>query len=321
MVPDFSIIANGNNITNLIKDRFISLSVTDEAGIESDKIDLRLDDRDQKFELPKTGVPLEVTLGYQGNLIKQGTYIVDEIGIENPPRTLSIQAKAANMARKLKEPKTRSFEKITIGDLVKVIATEHGLIPATASEKAGFELTNLSQTNESDLNLLTRIAIEHDCVAKPSNGKLIFAPHAEVKTVSGQQLPIINLKANDLTSWQYRAADRGKYESVTAKYYDDQTAESHKVTVGTGIPVFTLNKQFKDKASAWAAANAKFNALKRGTATITLSLAGRADLMAEGAINLNGLRAGVDGTFIVNRTSHSLDKNGFTTRIDAEVKS
>ena len=320
MKPDFSITANGANITNLIRDRLLSLSITDEAGIESDKIELRLDDRDQKFELPPTGAELEVAIGYQGSLIKQGTYIIDETGIENPPQTLIIHGKAANMLRQLKMPKTRSFYEITIGDLVKVIASEHGLTPATASDKASFELVNLSQTNESDLNLLTRIAAEHDCIAKPANGTLIFAPHAEAKTVSGQTLPTIALKASDLTSWQYRAADRGKYESVTAKYYDDEAAQAHKVTAGSGDPALTLNKQFKDEASAWAAANAKLKALKRGKATIVFTLPGRADLMAEGAVALSGLRAGVDGTFTITRANHQIDNNGFTTRIDAEIK-
>ena len=91
-------------------------------------------------------------------------------------------------------------------------------------------------------------------------------------------MPTIALKVSDLTSWQYRATDRGKYESVTAKYYDDQAAEAHKVTAGSGDPALTLNKQFKDEASAWAAANAKLNALKRGKATMILTLPGRADL-------------------------------------------
>lgn len=320
MKPDFSIIANSTDITALIKDRLLSLSISDEAGTRSDKVDLKLDDRDQKFKLPNTGAELEIAIGYQGALVKQGIYTVDEIGVEHPPRTLTLQAKAANMIRGLKVPKTRSFTKITIGDLVKVIAGEHGLTPATANDKAGFELVNLSQTNESDLNLLTRIAAEHDCIAKPANGYLIFAPHAEAKTVSGQTLPTIALTANDLTSWQYRAADRGKYGSVSAKWYDDQAAQAHTVTAGSGDPVFTLQKQFKDQESAWAAANAKLNALKRGTATIMLTLPGRADLMAEGKITLSGLRTGVDGTFTITRATHTLDNNGFTTRIDAETK-
>ena len=46
MTPDFNIWAEGNLITGLIKQRLISLRITDEAGINSDSVEICLDDRD-----------------------------------------------------------------------------------------------------------------------------------------------------------------------------------------------------------------------------------------------------------------------------------
>lgn len=45
MRPAFTIRANGRDITAAIRDRLLSISVKDEAGLKSDSVTLRLDDR------------------------------------------------------------------------------------------------------------------------------------------------------------------------------------------------------------------------------------------------------------------------------------
>ena len=52
MTPDFEVWAAGVNITSQVKDRLISLTVTDEAGFKSDAVEIALDDRDNAIELP-----------------------------------------------------------------------------------------------------------------------------------------------------------------------------------------------------------------------------------------------------------------------------
>ena len=64
MKPDFNIWAQGNLITGLIKQRLISLRITDEAGITSDSVEICLDDRDSLIEMPSSGSKLQVHLGY-----------------------------------------------------------------------------------------------------------------------------------------------------------------------------------------------------------------------------------------------------------------
>ena len=49
----FQIIANAQDITDLLKDRLISLQLTDRAGLQSDECEIRLDDRDDRIAFPK----------------------------------------------------------------------------------------------------------------------------------------------------------------------------------------------------------------------------------------------------------------------------
>ncbi|MDF1583908.1 MAG: hypothetical protein P1P78_11420 [Methyloprofundus sp.] len=63
MTPAYKILANQNDITAAIRDRLISLNITDEAGMQSDSITIVLDDRDNIIELPNKGAQLDVFIG------------------------------------------------------------------------------------------------------------------------------------------------------------------------------------------------------------------------------------------------------------------
>jgi phage protein D len=56
MTPRFRIVVDGTDITALLNDRLIQLSVTDKTGMESDEFELRIDDRDGLVTLPRRGV-------------------------------------------------------------------------------------------------------------------------------------------------------------------------------------------------------------------------------------------------------------------------
>jgi len=65
------------DITALLNDRLIQLSVTDKTGMESDEFELRIDDRDGLVTLPRKGVGIEIYLGYQEtSLVRLGRYVV-----------------------------------------------------------------------------------------------------------------------------------------------------------------------------------------------------------------------------------------------------
>ena len=54
MTPDFQILADRQDVTQAIRSRFISLTITDEAGLQSDSLEIKIDDRDSTLEMPQT---------------------------------------------------------------------------------------------------------------------------------------------------------------------------------------------------------------------------------------------------------------------------
>jgi len=321
MRPIFKVIANNTDITHKIQDRLISLTVTDEAGIQADSVNIVLDDRDNAMSLPATGAELEIYLGYkETSLVKMGLYTVDELTCSGSPDTISISCKAADMRSSLKVKKSRSWEQVVLGDIVQSISSGHSLQPAISQTLANIQIKHLDQTNESDLHLLTRLAKEHDAIAKPANGYLLFVTKGEAKAVTGQQLSNINIDKTQVEQWQVTLADRGKYQSVVAHWHDTNTGKRIAVTIGSEQPSFTLRHTYPDESAAQTAATAKLAMLKRGQAfgSVTTAIA-KLDAMAEAKLSLTSFRDGVSGVWSITRVEFKLEDNGLSSFIEFEV--
>lgn len=320
MIPSFKILANQQDITNTIRDRLLSLRITDEAGNQSDTVDLQLDDRDAKIQWPSHGAELEISLGTnQNQLTRMGLYTVDDIEHSGPPNTITIRGKAADMRASIKAPKTRSWDGITLGALVQTIAGEHGLSAKISEQLALIAIEHIDQSNESDLHLLTRLARQYGAVSKPVAGFLVFVSKGEAKSANGQQLPLVEIPKHQISRHRMTQAERGKYQSVKAYWHNNDTAEKQSVLVGDGEPVFAIRHTYNDAQEATRAASAKLQSLLRGTATLSLTLLGRPELQAEGKFRIAGIRDPVDGEWVINRVEHQLDSSGLQTRCDAEV--
>lgn len=318
MRPVFKIVANNTDITNKIKARLISLRITDESGLSSDSLEMQLDDRNNGLTIPATGAELEVSIGYvESGLTLMGLYTVDEVELSAPPATMTIRAKAANMKASLKAQKTRSWHQTTIGDLVSVIAGDHNLIPAVSDALDSVSIDHLDQTEESDLHFLTRLAQQHDAVAKPVNGKLLFVTKGTAKSVSGKAIAPISIHRHHVSGWRLTIAERTKFQAVQAEWQDTDTGQRRSIVAGSGKPVFKLRSTYDDRQAATAAAQAKLMWLNRQGSKGDLTInQGIPTISAETPLVLIDFREGVDGEWIATRVQHSLDNNGLRTTVE-----
>lgn len=324
MQPIFKVLADGADITARINQRLISIKTTDEAGFKSDTCTIELDDRDGLIALPRKGAKLDIYLGYEETGIsKVGVYTVDEVSLTGFPETLSISGKAADMsAGELKSQKTRHFDNITLGDLVKTIAGSNGLVGKVSADLAAIQLGHVDQTQESDLHLLTRLAKEYGGVAKVTNDHLIIAKAGESKSVGGASLSPIYIDKTQVSGYQCSITDRGKYASVTATYHDKATGQNIAVSTSAEKPAHTLRHTYDNEQQAIEAAQAKKSALDQGTATVDVTLSiGNPNLFAESPLILTGFRSGITGPeWTTTRVEQSFSKSSFTTQVNGEVK-
>jgi hypothetical protein len=265
---------------------------------------------------------MTVSLGWQGPGVSvQGTYIVDEVELSGPPDTLAIRAKAADMRASLKAQKTRSWDAVSIGELVRQIAAGHGLKARVGSALRGVRIPHLDQTEESDLHLLTRLARDHDAVAKPAGEHLLFVPRGEAASATGQPMPAVDVRLQDVSRWRVTLADRDAYSSVRANWHEPDTGQLRTETAGSGEPAWTLRRAYASASEASEAARAKLAELARGTASLSLKLAsGNPAIAAEGVLMLGGFGDGADGSWTCVRVVHRLDRGGYSTQAEGELK-
>lgn len=326
--PEFRLLANGGDITGTLQGRLKSLRFTDEAGLESDALEVVLDDADpaNPIQMPPTGAELELFLGYDGAAQRMGLFVVDEIELSGWPGEMRITGRAAPFDKSkggknaLQSQKTRSWPKDTkLSAMVQKIAKEHGMEGAVSQSLASVTLPHLDQSDESDMHFLVRIARKYDAVVKPAGGKLVVAKRGESKSVSGEALPAAALTPGDVTSYRVTLSKRENSGSVVAAWHETKKAKRHTVTVGSGEPVTRLRQQYATEEMAKAAATAELDKRNRMLRKLSLSLPGRTDLAAEAPLTLAGFRDGVSGDWLITRVEHSLDNAGYVCSVDAEV--
>lgn len=325
--PEYRLVANKSDITGMISERLVSLRYTDEAGLESDVLEIVLADHDpdNPIQVPATGAELELFMGYDGKAERIGMFVCDEVEIAGWPGEMTIRARAAPFdtskggLSNLQSQKTRSWSKGTLlGSMVKKIAKEHGMAAAVMDTLASIALPHIDQADESDLHFLGRVVKKYDGIVKPAAGKLILAKIGSAKTISGLSLPTVTLAPEQVSRFRMVMSKRETAGMVVAYWHAVKNAKRSEVKVGQGEPVKRLKMYYPTKEMALAAARSELDRRERRKVTVSITLPGRTDIVAEGRVILQGFRDGVDGEWSVTRAEHSMDSSGFVTTLEAE---
>ena len=318
MTPDWRIRADDRDITDVVRDRFVSLRIEDGVGAVSDTCELALDDRDGAIVPPEQGATLEVELGWRGRdgLAPMGRFVVDARELSGPPRTLTVRGTGPDLLGGLKAPRTRAWDYVTLGGLVGAIAGANGLRPQVHGSLSGLVLPHIDQVDESDLAVLRRLARQLDAVVRPAGGALVVTPRQAL----GEGLaPVATVRRVDTTEYRLLEGRRDAYGGVQAQWRSAPRATPETVRVGGGEPVYALPGLYPDKASAENAAEARLRALQRGTSTFTCTLsAGLPALAAELPVTLADFGPPIDAArWVAVRTEHRLT-DGYVTQATLE---
>lgn len=323
--PDFQLIANGTDITESIRQNLISLSYTDNSGKQSDRLSFAIM-APSTMKTPPKGAVIKLGLGFNGELVDKGQFVVDEISPSGPPRKIQFTANAApmNNAKQsgvIQSQKTRSWDNVALGDVVKTVANDHGLIAKVSSELAGIRIEHLDQVNESDMNLLSRLAQNYSAVSKPANGYWLFLKDGEGKSASGKELKNIKLRPEDVSNWQGQFGSRTQAKRVIAEYNDVATGETKEVSVGTGLPEFRIVYKYPNYAEASAAVQARSKVVTSGSDTMDITMPATPELIqliAEGYFILEGFGDIEDGKWRTKSVEWSLNDSGMSIRLSGD---
>lgn len=322
--PVCIITANNKPLNALISSRIISVTVTDNRANEADELSIVLDDSDGALELPKRGVKLNCQMGFLGeNIHDKGDFVVDETEWSGTPDLITVKASSANFKSKIKEAKSKSYHRKNFGNIASEIAKNHDLTLVMANDLKNIDLNHVDQTNESDLNLLQRLAKQNGAEMAVKKDRLLIFKAGSAKTASGKDLPALILTRNDGDQFRYSEQDReSDHTGVSASYQDTGKAKREKSIAGEKGKVKHLKGTFATKKEAERASKAKMAEIKRQMAKFSITTAyGLPEISTESPVKLNSFKAEVDKLkWIVEKATHSYAKSGgLTTQLDLEA--
>lgn len=322
--PDYRLVVDGTDITVKINPRLISLSLTECRGGEADQLDLVLDDTDGRLAIPPKKATISLQLGWAGQaLVDKGTFVVDEVEHSGAPDQLQIRARSADMAQTLKVRAEKSWHHHSIGTIVGSIAAKHGLTPRIDKRLAATVVDHIDQTNESDLNFISRLAKRYDAISTIKKGSLLFMPINGTRDIKGQSLSPQTISRDLGDNHRFHSAEREVYSGVRAYWHDAKRAKRRGVLVGISGNAKRLRDTYANEADALAGAKAEWQRIQRGAATMELTLArGRPELAPQTPVKVAGYKPVIDAvSWLTVKTTHALGESGLTTRIELETAS
>lgn len=320
LTPSFAVVRNGDDITNTIADRVISLRVSSyEGGGDTDQATLVVDDRDWNIDLPNVGdgaSTLGIYLGYSDSFFSDmGTFKVSRLGLSFTPRAMTINCDSVGGATDLKAPAITSYDGKTLGEIVGAIASSASVTPAVAPALASIQLEYLNQHSGAG-HLLQDLEGRFNALAKFSDGKLSFTQRGSGDSASGQKLNSVTLDGGDIAELSMDITDRQIYSHTRASYWDK---EQHKLVwlnssvAGDSVSSvpFMLKRAYNTQIEAQSAADSQQSAMNRQGCQGTLTMSkGDPRIIGGSNLTITGTRAGIDGNYIVQSAIHTLTKDG-----------
>lgn len=326
--PDFRVVVGGVDISSYLvsqleRGKLVSVEVTDNSGKEADSIEIEIV-RDGTIPIPEKGTEITCECGYlKPGRRSIGTFFSDQPrtnGSKSGGHMMTISGTAVDMSGPLKQQRTESYDKMTVGEIVKNIAGRNNLIAAVAKSIASTKIPHIDQTQESDFNFLTRLADDLGVSFKPKEKRLLFTERGTATSASGLSFPAILFPAAQVLDYAWQGAERENFKSVKATWHDQGKATRQSYIAGSGEPQKTLTRTYPTQEEAERAADAF---LKDGTAsgeTASVTLVGNQNVFAESKITLPLIPEAPElaGSWSVQVARHRLDDGGYTTPVDLE---
>lgn len=322
-VPYFTVLADGVDISGNLRGTGVSMTITDNDGLDEDRLQIVIDDIEGSVIAPRTGAILNPVGGYlDGRMRDFGLFSVDSVSYDGWPQTITIQAKSvvAKSLEKQREPKAYTSDKFpTYGDIFSDIAgkIEVGLKIADAirSKKNPSE----HQTEEGALEFLDRLGEKLNASITVKGMTLCVVEKGKEMSAGGGSLDRVHVtRGVNLLGYSATERDDPKYKEVEATYYDRDKNSRETVKEETGLdgPTFLIRQPYQNKQDAENAVKSQAQALVRASGEANFEIDGEPFAQAEAYAVVSGCRERVDGLWRIKTVTHQFSSTApYTTSL------
>ncbi|EOI4837430.1 phage late control D family protein [Campylobacter jejuni] len=308
--PSFKIKANDKDITQKISLNLINLSFDDKAKDESDEISISLNGL---YARAPFGDKLELWLGFDEKLFKCGTFSINSFSKNYSSKTTDIKATAINFASNIKNKKSRTWENTNLADIALKIAGENNLKAKTNNANKTYIKHEL-QNNVSDIEFIYTLCAKYGFLACVKEQTLIIIEQKEAAQEGGIKY---TLDISELSDLNISIKNRNDYTGVKLTYQDIEQGIVKSVLSGNDKGcVYELKVAgVKNDSEALNLANAKLNALNKGSFEGSFSMIGK-NIKAGANLEIKGIDEKV--IFSIKDVKHDFSLSGYTISVNFE---
>ncbi|HZP46261.1 MAG TPA: contractile injection system protein, VgrG/Pvc8 family [Candidatus Binataceae bacterium] len=319
-VPAWSLTYKGVAISKKIERMVESITYISHAGGASPELEVELEDRDKRWQgpwMPTRGDIVALAIGYANeSLVSCGSFQVDEVELKLPPDTVHLRCIAAYISDALRTPKSVGYENQTLLQIASKVAAQHGWTVTGAPEALNTTFARVTQSEETDLDFLQRLAEEHNYEFTIRPPQLIFYSRTALENRPATSL----ISRADVTEASFKAKTHQVYAAAQVNYFNPATKSliSQTVSADGGTPTVDTHKQARRCENGQQATLKANAALYRNNMLQTsgrLTMPGTTSITAGTIITVGGFGA-FDGNYFVSEARHRLERSsGYTTEI------
>ena len=310
--PGYIIVINGNDKTSVIHNKLISLTLTDNANNESDELEIVVSGN---FIRPAYEDQIKIFFGYGTDVQFMGLF-----NVQSTSKTftqLSIKATGIDFSDNFKVKRNITYEKLSLKQLANQIADRHSL--KLKSDFDDIYLLSQSQSNESDMHFLNRLAKEYNALFNIKNDTLYFVKKIK-ENKKNDDLPKYSIDVNYCTDISIEQSNKTSYNSCEVSWHD--TKENKTFTKvyppNGGEPILKFKGSFKNEAHAMERAKAQLQKANQGLISGNLRKSGDV-IFAGGILTLLNNIDQDEEEYQITRVTHNLDKqSGWITSLEFE---
>jgi uncharacterized protein len=324
--PNWILTYQGVNITADISHMVLSISYVDELGGRSGELEVELEDRERRWQgpwFPQQGDVVSLLIGYSGELLLPcGDFQIDDLEVEGPPDVFHLRCLPAWITPSLRTRNSFGYENQTLLQIAATVAARHGMSVVGAPSQLDVSYLRITQKQETDLEFLRRVAIEHDYDFTVRGAQLVFYARADLEA----QPAALTLSRNAVERFSFVSKTHSTYKQAQAAYFDPygkqlytQTTQANPA-VAAG-DVLKIIARCENGQQALERAAAALHQTNRLLVTCRLVAPGTTLLVAGNNVALSGWNV-MDGTYMIERAQHRLSRaTGYITEADLRMLS
>ena len=209
--------------------------------------------------------------------------------------------------------RTKTWEKVTVQEIGKEIASRAGITLAWDVEGTPFTIQSIEQSSQTDCDFYMQVCESYGYAMKVYAQKIVVFDREAYK----KKDPVLTIRESDIESWSWKKTLAGTYTGGEYTYTDPITEEEIKATVGTGTRILKQSGKADNLADAERKIQAAVDSANHGHTTISMTITGNATLVATQCVTVVGLGR-LSGKYYIDSITHHVG-NGYTMDLELSL--